>query len=99
MSPDYQQFIETSRQRRPRIALILGSGLGHLADWLDNVSEVSFHAIPDMAEPTIPGHRGCLRLGEWAGQTVLIFSGRLHGYEGHPWRRVAAYEPTSTPVT
>jgi purine-nucleoside phosphorylase len=88
MSPDYPQFIETAHRRRPRVALILGSGLGHLADWLEDICAVPFHAIPDMAEPTIPGHRGSLLLGEWAGQTVLIFSGRLHGYEGHPWRRV-----------
>src|SRR5262249_15134432 len=40
------------------------------------------------------GHGGSLQLGEWAGQRVLVFEGRLHYYEGHPWRRVV--EPVQT---
>ncbi len=73
---------------RPRVALILGSGLGHLADRLTDAIALPFREVPELESPSIPGHRGALLLGEWAGQAVLMFAGRLHGYEGHPWRRV-----------
>jgi purine-nucleoside phosphorylase len=36
----------------------------------------------------VAGHTGCLTLGEWAGKRILVFEGRLHFYEGHPWRGV-----------
>jgi purine-nucleoside phosphorylase len=88
MSPDYLQFAEAARRRRPRIALILGSGLGHLADRLHDAIELPFRQVPELDAPSIPGHRGALLLGQWTGAAVLVFAGRLHGYEGHPWRRV-----------
>jgi inosine/guanosine/xanthosine phosphorylase family protein len=85
---DYPAFADLAQQRRPRLALILGSGLGALADRLHDVHELPFHRVPDLDQPTIPGHRGSLLLGECAGRAVLVFAGRLHAYEGHPWRRV-----------
>jgi purine-nucleoside phosphorylase len=87
-SPDFPHFAAQARMRPPRVALILGSGLGHLADCLENVCELPFRQAPDLAAPSIAGHRGALLLGEWAGTSVLMFNGRLHAYEGHPWRRV-----------
>jgi purine-nucleoside phosphorylase len=87
-TPDYLRFTEDARQRRPRVALILGSGLGPLAQRMWEVREVPFRGVPGLEGPSIPGHRGSLLLGDWAGQAVLVFSGRLHYYEGHPWRRV-----------
>jgi purine-nucleoside phosphorylase len=68
--------------------MILGSGLGHLADRLRDVLEMPFQQVPELGAPSVPGHRGALLLGEWAKRIVLVFSGRLHAYEGHPWRRV-----------
>jgi purine-nucleoside phosphorylase len=88
MSPDFLQFADAARRRRPRVALILGSGLGHVADRLHDAIELPFHHVPDLESPSIPGHRGTLLLGDWADQPVLVFAGRLHAYEGHPWRRV-----------
>jgi purine-nucleoside phosphorylase len=88
VSPDFVQFTEAARQRRPRVALVLGSGLGQLADRLVHTIAVPFQQLPDMDNPSIRGHRGTLLLGAWAEQTVLIFAGRLHAYEGHAWRRV-----------
>jgi purine-nucleoside phosphorylase len=76
------------RDRRPRIALILGSGLSDVADRLTDVVELPFGAIPGMDSPSVAGHRGALLLGTWAGVSVLVFAGRLHYYEGHPWRNV-----------
>ncbi|MBM3996827.1 MAG: purine-nucleoside phosphorylase [Planctomycetes bacterium] len=76
------------RERSPRIAMILGSGLGDLADRLDEVVELPFGSIAGLMSPSVPGHRGVLLLGNWAGVPVLAFAGRLHFYEGHPWRTV-----------
>src|SRR5271157_1065114 len=88
MSAEFHDFCAAARRRRPRMALILGSGLGHLAERLADVHELPFRQVPELEAPSIPGHRGALLHGEWAGQPVLIFAGRLHAYEGHPWRRV-----------
>ena len=52
--------------------------------------------MPGLAAPTVAGHRGCLTLGTWEGRGVLVFQGRLHYYEGHPWRSVVA--PVQTAV-
>lgn len=85
---EYAELQALVRERRPRIALILGSGLGNLADRLDDVVELPFGAVPEMDLPSVAGHRGDLLLGKWAGVPVLVFAGRLHYYEGHPWRTV-----------
>lgn len=77
-----------ARRRPPRVALVLGSGLGELAERIEAVASVPFLHVPGLEEPTVAGHRGSLRLGSWAGKSILLFSGRLHYYEGHPWRRV-----------
>jgi purine-nucleoside phosphorylase len=85
------QYLELQaivRERRPRIALILGSGLGDLADRLDDIVELPFGSIAGMDAPSVAGHRGVLLLGTWTGVPVLVFAGRLHYYEGHPWRTV-----------
>jgi purine-nucleoside phosphorylase len=49
---------------------------------------VPFGDVPGLETPSIPGHRGSLLVGNWAGRSVLVFAGRLHAYEGHPWHRV-----------
>ena len=89
--PDHIPFatlLHAVRERRPKIAFIFGSGLGGLDERLRNHCKVMFLEVPGLCGATVPGHKGCLCLGEWAGVPVLVFSGRLHYYEGHPWRRV-----------
>src|SRR4051812_30464189 len=81
-------FLAAARQRRPRVALILGSGLGPLADRLTDAVGLPFAYVPGLDAATIPGHRGSVLLGDWAGRRVLLFAGRLHRYEGHAWERV-----------
>jgi purine-nucleoside phosphorylase len=49
---------------------------------------VPFLDVPGLCATSVAGHRGCVSLGDWAGQRVLLFEGRLHFYEGHPWRNV-----------
>ena len=85
---DYAELQAIVRDRPPRIALILGSGLSDLADHLDDAVELPFGSIAGMDVAGVLGHRGVLLLGTWSGVPVLVFAGRLHYYEGHPWRTV-----------
>jgi purine-nucleoside phosphorylase len=62
--------------------------LSELADRLEDVVELPFGSIAGMDTPSVAGHRGVLLLGTWANVPVLVFAGRLHYYEGHPWRNV-----------
>ena len=72
----------------PPTAFVLGSGLGPIMERIRPSCSVGFGELPDMVAPTVSGHGGALTLGEWVGRPVLVFSGRLHYYEGHPWERV-----------
>jgi purine-nucleoside phosphorylase len=87
-SPTHRDLLEACRSRPPRIAIVLGSGLGDLAERLEHEIVVPFGALSGLEPPSVAGHQGEVRLGPWAGQRVLVFLGRLHYYEGHPWRRV-----------
>jgi purine-nucleoside phosphorylase len=69
-------------------AFVLGSGMGPITARVASRVAVAFADIPGMAAPTVAGHGGTLTLGDWAGRPVLIFSGRLHFYEGRPWAKV-----------
>src|SRR5437016_6725653 len=72
----------------PAVALVLGSGLGALARHIDVHVAVPFTEISGMAAPSVEYHRGLVTIGHWAGKRVLVFEGRLHYYEGHPWEKV-----------
>ena len=87
-SHPYRELLEVCRRRPPRVALVLGSGLGDLADHFDCDIAVPFGAVPEMVPTTIDGHKGEVHVGTWTGQRVLLFIGRLHFYEGHPWRQI-----------
>ena len=69
--------------RRPKVAIVLGSGLGHLAEEIEDAVRIPYGAIPGFPEPTIIGHGGELVIGRFAGKEVLAQSGRFHMYEGH----------------
>ena len=86
-----ETLVEAARRDPPRVALVLGSGLGDLAERLTDPIALPFGGIPGLSAPTVHGHSGRLLLGGWAGTRVLLFAGRLHFYEGHPWRSV--FEP------
>lgn len=75
--------------RIPHVALVLGSGLGPLADELRDPVTVPFSEVPYFCRSTAPDHAGCLVLGELAGKAVLCMQGRLHGYEGYTPAEVA----------
>ena len=69
--------------RSPSIAIVLGSGLGALADRIADPVRIPYGQIPGFHVPTVPGHHGELVGGTLGGQLVICQSGRFHMYEGH----------------
>lgn len=72
----------------PRLLLTLGSGLGDVADAVEDAVDVSVAELPGLPVSTVPGHAGRLRYGSLGGVEVLVQSGRVHLYEGHSARAV-----------
>ena len=66
----------------PEIGIVLGSGLGGLADDLDEAVAIPFADLPGWPSATAPGHVGRLLLGRLAGRPVVMLQGRFHVYEG-----------------
>jgi purine-nucleoside phosphorylase len=73
----------------PRIALILGSGLGGLARGIDAQASLDYRSLPHFRTSGAKGHAGCLILGQLAGQQVVCMQGRLHPYEGYTPEEIA----------
>lgn len=69
--------------REPGIALVLGSGMGFLADQVGDAVRMPYRDIPGFPLPTVQGHGGELVAGSFAGRAVIAQSGRFHMYEGH----------------
>jgi purine-nucleoside phosphorylase len=75
-------YLRPQLTRTPEIALILGSGLGGLADLIELDVAFDYRAIPGFAVGGAPGHRARLLFGSIAGRNVACMQGRLHYYEG-----------------
>ncbi|TNE32102.1 MAG: purine-nucleoside phosphorylase [Alphaproteobacteria bacterium] len=71
-------------ERRPRIGLVLGSGLNDLAASLSDAMEIEYSAIPRFPTTTVSGHHGKLIVGSMGGVEVACLQGRVHAYEGQP---------------
>ncbi len=71
------------------VGIVLGSGLGPLADEIEARCSLPFSELPGMAASTAPGHAGRVVIGRLAGREVIAFQGRLHAYEGHDARACA----------
>lgn len=81
-----KEALEAIRSRstlQPEIGLILGSGLGALADQVTEATSISFSEIPHFHSPAVEGHAGKLILGRMNGVPVVFLQGRFHFYEGH----------------
>jgi purine-nucleoside phosphorylase len=74
---------------RPRIGLVLGSGLGSFADSLTEPSRIPFHEIPSFSRSTAIGHAGQLVIGKAGAVPVAVMQGRVHLYEGYSPQQVA----------
>jgi len=81
-------FVRQHLLEPPRCAIILGTGAGGLAAYLENAATVPYHTIPHFPQASAPGHAGQLQCGSLAGQPVLLFQGRFHAYEGYDLRQV-----------
>lgn len=68
---------------QPKVALILGSGLGSLAESIQNADFIPFGDLPHWPHSTVPGHVGRLVIGQLENQTVMVMQGRVHFYEGY----------------
>lgn len=73
---------------RPELAIILGSGLGGLADEVEKPVIIPYGDIPGFSVSTAPNHRGRLVVGLLGGRRVICMQGRLHYYEGHSMRQI-----------
>ncbi len=77
------EFVFARTSLRPRIAIVLGSGLGAFAGQLENPTAIGFAEIPHFPQSTVPGHGGKLVLGNVAQVPVAVMQGRVHAYEGY----------------
>ena len=85
------QAADAIRERtsyRPRVGLILGSGLNSVADSVEKAVIIPYGELPNWPVSTVQGHAGRLVIGELEGQTVLVMQGRIHFYEGYSMSQI-----------
>lgn len=80
--------IQQRTQYQPKIGLILGSGLGVLADSITAADKLLYETIPHFPVSTVSGHVGQLVIGELQGKAVMAMQGRVHFYEGYNMRQI-----------
>ena len=73
----------------PKVAMVLGSGLGFLGDVVENPTAIPYGEIPHFKASTAPGHKGQLVFGVLAGRNVAVMQGRMHHYEGYGYDDVS----------
>jgi len=75
--------VRAQTKHQPKIGLVLGSGLGALAEAVENPDVISVADLPHWPPSTVEGHVGKLVIGQLEGKTILVQQGRAHYYEGH----------------
>jgi len=92
----YAHYVESADYIRgkiggfaPKVAMVLGSGLGYLGDKVEGAVALPYGEIPHFRASTAPGHKGRLVFGTLAGQPVAVMQGRMHHYEGYAYDEVA----------
>ena len=74
--------------RKPELGIVLGSGLGRLADGIENPIVIPYRALPGFPVSTAVGHKGNFIVGRLGGKTVIAMQGRIHYYEGYGMDKV-----------
>ena len=89
----YQESADYIRQQiggfTPKVAMVLGSGLGFLGDVVENPIVIPYGDIPHFKASTAPGHKGQLVFGMLSGRPVAVMQGRMHHYEGYSYEEVS----------
>jgi len=81
-------FIRTKTSTIPEIGIVLGTGLGDLANEIDKEVEISYQDIPHFPISTVESHAGKLIVGEISGRSVVAMQGRFHYYEGYTMKQI-----------
>jgi purine-nucleoside phosphorylase len=81
-------MVRTRTGHRPRVGIILGSGLNDLANSVQRADYIPYADLPHWPRSTVHGHAGRLVIGELEGQTVLVMQGRVHFYEGYSMSQI-----------
>jgi purine-nucleoside phosphorylase len=76
-------FVRERIAVNPRVAVVLGSGLGSFAENVEHPVAIPYEEIPHFPRPTVEGHSGRLLVGKVAGTPVAVMQGRVHAYEGY----------------
>ncbi|MBN2848989.1 MAG: purine-nucleoside phosphorylase, partial [Coriobacteriia bacterium] len=74
---------------KPRVLVILGSGLDAVVDGMQVVATLPFGQVPGLPQPAVTGHAGRFVFGHAGSTPVIAMQGRFHYYEGHPMSRIA----------
>ena len=85
---DSANYIISKSKYKPEIGLILGSGLGSLADTITEAEYYNYTDIPNFPVSTVEGHEGRLVIGKLSGKIVIAMQGRFHFYEGYTMQEV-----------
>ncbi len=81
-------IIRPRTRSQPRVGIILGSGLGDLADTVEQAVKIPYQELPTWPVSTVQGHQGRLVIGKLLGKEVLVMQGRAHYYEGYSMAQV-----------
>lgn len=78
------EYLNTKKSIDPKVAIVLGSGLGGLIDRIEIINEIPYGEIPNFPISTVKGHKGTLIFGRIDNVEVVVLNGRFHYYEGYP---------------
>ena len=81
-------YIKTMIKKPPYAGIVLGTGLGKLADEIEVEHEIAYGDIPNFPVPTVEGHAGKLIFGKLSGKDIVAMQGRFHYYEGYTLQEV-----------
>jgi len=84
-----RNFLNKQTKLRPKVAVVLGSGLSSFADAALDATAVPYKEVPQFPTTSVAGHKGRLVFGKVRGVPILIFDGRVHFYEGLSMQQVA----------
>lgn len=85
---------ELAPQAKPRLGIVLGSGLGSFADSLTDSIVIPYHELPGFPHTSVQGHKGNMVIGKLHGVEIACLQGRAHGYEGDSSYAIRTYVRT-----